>query len=105
MNREETRKAAEVMLHYANGGEVLVGSRYDSCHMNTVDPAWSWDSCVYHVKPKEIEIRQWCVMNKNTMRVVTAHDYLLGAQQCLESQPWNKFLVIVELKGTYTCDT
>lgn len=51
MTREEARKAADVMLAYANGEEVEakgLGGKYNSVE----NPSFSWDKIKYRVKPK-----------------------------------------------------
>lgn len=55
MTREEARKAAEVMLAYANGEEIeaLSDGKYIPCE----DPCFNWITCKgvenYRIKPKE----------------------------------------------------
>lgn len=52
MTREEARKAAEVMLAYANGAEIeckLVLFGYWDAN---IDPTFDWSVCEYRVKPK-----------------------------------------------------
>ena len=98
MNRDETRKAAEVMLHYANGGEVLVGSRYDVCTMPSLDPSWSWDSCVYAKKPHQVEIAKWVWVINGEVHACINEQVAKGHAERSGGQA-------VELKGTYTCDT
>lgn len=53
MNREETREAAEVMLHFANGGEVEVDYQHlEEEDWNTVcNPIWAWHCYVYRKAP------------------------------------------------------
>lgn len=51
MTREEARKAAEVMLAYANGEKIEAmdfGGKYNSAE----NPSFSWDKIKYRVKPK-----------------------------------------------------
>ena len=51
MTREEARKAAEVMLAYANGEEVEVmgfGGQYKTVEK----PSFDWEKIKYRVKPK-----------------------------------------------------
>ena len=57
MNREDTRRAAEVMLHEADGGKV---ERLDLNHMQSgwmghVVGHWDWTSFDYRKKPEPIE--------------------------------------------------
>lgn len=50
MTREEARKAAEVMLAYANGEEIEAmdfGGKYNSAE----NPSFSWDKIKYRIKP------------------------------------------------------
>lgn len=53
MNREETREAAEVMLHFANGGEVELIESTDPWGRWVEDssPDWDWDTCKYRKAP------------------------------------------------------
>lgn len=51
MTREEARKAAEVMLAYANGEEVE-GMDFDGKYRPAENPSFSWDKIKYRVKPK-----------------------------------------------------
>lgn len=52
MNRENTKKAAEVMLAFVAGEEIEF-RRCDSLtwYLDT-DPTWDWDAYDYRVKPK-----------------------------------------------------
>lgn len=101
MNREETRKAAEVMLHYANGGEV----QWRKCRVDewesVVSPFWNWDSLKYRIKPQPVEIETWAVVDASGMVIATAmtEDSAVSyAHRCLHA-------TAVQCKGTYTCDT
>ena len=54
MNREETKKAIEVMQHYADGGDVQLRSSegerwFDLASMCT--PRWQWVTFEYRIKP------------------------------------------------------
>lgn len=51
MTREEARKAAEVMLAYANGEEVEVMD-FDGKYQPTENPSFNWTAVEYRVKPK-----------------------------------------------------
>lgn len=51
MTREEARKAAEVMLAYANGEEVE-GMDFDGKYRPAENPSFSWDKIKYRVKSK-----------------------------------------------------
>lgn len=106
MNREETRKAAEVMLHYANGGEVQYQNirRVPVGWMNSESPDWDWYECKYRIKPKPIEITAYAVECGGVRTVhisrATADKRVAELRREMKSVPY-----IVELKGTYTCDT
>lgn len=51
MTREEARKAAEVMLAYANGEEIEVVCK-DGTGIPNEDPTFNWFAAAYRVKPK-----------------------------------------------------
>lgn len=109
MNREETRKAAEVMLHYANGGEVQRTTRKQPEHwLDMTDynypngPQWDWRSAVYRIKPQPVEVTAWAAVNKDSGGTWQVFQQKKHADQCVGC---SSFLRIVELKGTYTCDT
>jgi len=59
MNRDEARKAAEVMLAYADGAEIQEAPRpytkskyaWSDCD----DPVFDWDCMSYRIKPKPRE--------------------------------------------------
>lgn len=51
MTREEARKAAEVMLAYANGEEIE--SSYDDEYVSYREPYFNWGLRNYRIKPKE----------------------------------------------------
>ena len=58
MTREETRKAIEVMQHFANGGEVEV-YYYDGFGdwRDIDDPEWDWRNFEYRIaKPEPVSI-------------------------------------------------
>jgi hypothetical protein len=57
MNRDEAREAAEVMLHYANGGEVEACGRYDDWGWGSPrgNPSFNWDEENFRKKPPEPE--------------------------------------------------
>ncbi len=57
MNREQTKAAAEVMLHYANGGEVEY-RRNESREWGDTNPIWDWSGGDYRIKrvPREFWI-------------------------------------------------
>lgn len=49
MTREEARKAAEVMLAYANGEEIEC---HDGTSISNENPTFNWFVAEYRVKPK-----------------------------------------------------
>jgi hypothetical protein len=53
MNRDEAREAAEVMLHYANGGEVEARGRFDPWGWVSPDdnPSFNWGLEEFLKKP------------------------------------------------------
>lgn len=51
MTREEARKAAEVMLAYANGEEIEIVYS-NSSHQTVTNPEFNWGKVEYRVKPK-----------------------------------------------------
>ena len=61
MTREETKKAIEVMQHFANGGEVQIlvydyGGRqeWEDCP----NPDWNWDYHTYRKKPQPMKVTE-----------------------------------------------
>lgn len=53
MNKEETKKAAEVMLAWAEGKTIEVSTK--GCNNWTclvLDPLWDWDGGDYRIKPE-----------------------------------------------------
>ena len=53
MNREETREAAEVMLHFASGGVVEMKEQ-GACDKSWIQdswPVWNFEFCVYRKAP------------------------------------------------------
>lgn len=52
MDREETREAAKVMQHFADGGEVEAMARGGTRWNDHSEPAWAWASCDYRIKPQ-----------------------------------------------------
>ena len=60
MNREDTKKAIEVMQAYVDGHEIQVCLNCDSCSPKWFDnappsPEWNWLGCGYRIKPKPRE--------------------------------------------------
>ena len=51
MTKEEARKAAEVMLAYANGEEIEIAYSNGSCQTVT-SPEFNWGKVEYRVKPE-----------------------------------------------------
>ena len=51
MTREEARKAAEVMLAYANGEEIEIAYS-NSSHQTVTSPEFNWGKVEYRVKSK-----------------------------------------------------
>lgn len=107
MNREETKRAAEVMLHYANGGEVQC-MKLRTC-MQWLDygsgqlmgePHWDWERLVYRIKPQPVEVVKWVWVQKGGS----------NPQGCFSKQEAEELAKVhggyaVELKGTYTCES
>lgn len=52
MTREEARKAAEVMLAYADGKEIECRYRKNSVWMEVNSPAWDFSDYFYRIKPQ-----------------------------------------------------
>jgi hypothetical protein len=115
MNREETRKAAEVMLHYANGGEVQRTTRKQPEHwLDMTDynypngPQWDWRSAQYRIKPQPVEVRAWAVLSDvcGCRGVDSLFCLRPNAESRLEYLAENgKAARIVEVTGTYMEDT
>lgn len=107
MNREDTRKAAEVMLHYANGGEVQLKASSQSEWASYGDsPHWDWERCEYRIKPQPVEVKAWAVVHGPLSRNWTFHETLpLATARLHEVRHCSKDAFVVELKGTYTCES
>ncbi|HEC62682.1 MAG TPA: hypothetical protein ENI27_10595 [bacterium] len=54
MNRDETKKAIEVMQAFVDGAKPEQKT-YSGNYGGPIDPHWNWDNDVnmYHIKPKE----------------------------------------------------
>lgn len=52
MTKEKARKAAEVMLAYADGKEIELFSKYSNDWVKVDDPNFEWDSTDYRIKPE-----------------------------------------------------
>ena len=56
MNREDTKKAIEVMQAYVNGTELEYRVKPDGISWHRVSsPVWSWGQDEYRIKPKPRE--------------------------------------------------
>lgn len=53
MTREEARKAAEVMLAYADGKEIEWSHRGEEKWLEVGGPDFNWDHLKYRIKPNE----------------------------------------------------
>ena len=58
MNREETRKAAETMLAFADGAVIKAKPKGFCNWVADISPQWNWQECDYRTKPKP---REWWV--------------------------------------------
>lgn len=54
MNREETKKAIEVMQAYVDGKEIEAWER--GVFSDTSNPAWGWDVFDYRIKPEPLTL-------------------------------------------------
>ena len=52
MDRNDARKAAEVMLAYADGKEIEFSNKGEEIWSNIVSPAFDWRDTCYRIKPK-----------------------------------------------------
>ncbi len=52
MDRDEARKAAEVMLAYAEGKEIECKTSYEPDYRDVEMPLFDWGRCDYRVKPE-----------------------------------------------------
>ena len=52
MTREEARKAAEVMMAYAEGKEIQAKGRLRDNWIDVLVPMFDWESCDYRIKPE-----------------------------------------------------
>jgi len=55
--RDKAREQAEVMLHFANGGEVEYSYTGDSFHV-TDKPSWNWSVNDYRIKDPYRELKE-----------------------------------------------
>ena len=55
MNREDTKKAIEVMQAFIDGGEVeaRINNNHEWVTLKSADPAWGWSESDYRIKPQE----------------------------------------------------
>lgn len=97
MNREDTRRAAEVMLHEADGGKV---ERLDLNHMQSgwmghVVGHWDWTSFDYRKKPEPIEC--WVTIFNGHV-CSTCHDSEESASHITDKPNWTvrKFREVIE---------
>jgi len=57
MNREETKKAIEVMQAYVDGADIE--HEWDKCSWHSCgEPDWNFETCDYRIKPKP---REWWI--------------------------------------------
>ena len=96
MNREETKKAIEVMQAYVDGKTIQV---YDDDHLTWIDsigPAWNWNFGSYRVKPEPLE----CWITVFDGRVVSkVHASEEDARKCVnpdENPEWTVKKVVIE---------
>ena len=52
MTRDEARKAAQVMLAYADGKEIEFSDKGEKIWSNVGSPAFDWRNFCYRIKPK-----------------------------------------------------
>lgn len=52
MTREETRKAAEVMLAYADGKDLQICGQGSNKWADVVIPVFNWELNLYRIKPE-----------------------------------------------------
>jgi hypothetical protein len=89
MNREDTRKAVEVMLHYADGGEVQIKaetSEDDWQDLRHDTPGWDWISSDYRIRPEPREY--W---------VDVTHLAVYLPKDVVESSPPDKWIKVREV--------
>jgi hypothetical protein len=53
MNREETKKAIEVMQAYVNGAEIECLIFANVGYEHTINPQWNWEEVDYRVRKIE----------------------------------------------------
>ena len=72
MNREETRKAIEIMQVYAAGNNIQSQNRGDDhwVTLTTVEPYWNWKTSDYRIKPKPREFLIYPILNERRWGVV-----------------------------------
>lgn len=91
MNREETRKAAEIMLAYADGKDIEFSDRWavdqissGKTRWSRVDePLWSWDCCKYRIAVTP-DVHQWDLYPDWV--IYAARDYF-GEMQLYQKEP------------------
>lgn len=54
MTREDAKKAAEVMMAYADGSDIELSNIKDNCLFweGVTDPMFNWVNCKYRIKPE-----------------------------------------------------
>jgi hypothetical protein len=58
--QEQARHQVEVMLHFANGGEVECANRILLNWRPDCAPQWDWHTCLYRiVKPEPKKVKMW----------------------------------------------
>ena len=94
MNREETKKAIEVMQAYVDGEQIE--AKQEGSDWRPSFPIWDWGPNDYRVKPKPIEC--WVtVLNGRTASTVHATEEL--ANNCVHPElnnGWTVHKVLIE---------
>ena len=68
MDRTETRKAAEIMLAYADGVEVECKDKGSKWHGGRSCGVWDWNNYEYRIKPQEPREFKIMVMGNGKIR-------------------------------------
>ena len=69
--QEQARERAEVMIHFANGGEVELLD-LDGIWKRIANPGWDWSRSEYRIvqpKPKKVKFYQWLCSSGGKMYI------------------------------------
>jgi len=96
MNREETKKAIEVMQAYVDGEKVQVKVMHNSGWQGYGKgaPMWNWEKVDYRIKPKPREV--WINSYSDRLRVDVFDTEDWAKHNCGRLGKTTKFLEVLE---------